>query len=147
MQSADCILSPMQSADCAGSQIACNIANVMPIFKKNSKSLPNNYRPASLLPIISKIMEHIINKALTNFLEKHSVLSNRQFGFRSGLGTSDCSSPYTTNGAVQPTRVALLGFSPLTLPGPLTRYPIGAFFTRPPGMACGDTSTVGWKAT
>ena len=25
MQSADCILSPMQSADCAGSQIACNI--------------------------------------------------------------------------------------------------------------------------
>ena len=65
------------------------IANVVPIFKKNSKSLPNNYRPVSLLPIISKIMERIINKVLTNFLEKHSVLSNRQFGFRSGLGTSD----------------------------------------------------------
>ena len=62
---------------------------MVPIFKKNSKSLPNNYRPVSLLPIISKIMELIINKALTNFLEKHSVLSNRQFGFRSGLRTSD----------------------------------------------------------
>ena len=65
------------------------IANAVPIFKKNSKSLPNNYRLVSLLPIISKIMERIINEALTNFLEKHSVLSNRQFGFRSGLGTSD----------------------------------------------------------
>ena len=29
MQSADCILSPMQSADCAGSQIACNIHNII----------------------------------------------------------------------------------------------------------------------
>ena len=27
MQSADCILSPMQSADCAGSQMACNTDN------------------------------------------------------------------------------------------------------------------------
>ena len=45
------------------------------------------------------------------------------------------------------TWVALLGFSPLALPGPLTRYPIGAFFTRPPGTACRDASTVGWRAT
>ena len=33
------------------------------------------------------------------------------------------------------------------LAGPLTRYPTGAFFTRPPGMGCGDVSTVGWRAT
>ena len=65
------------------------IANVVPIFKKNSKSQPSNYRPVSLLPIISKIMGRITSKSLTNFLEKHLVLSNRQFGFRSGLGTSD----------------------------------------------------------
>ena len=39
-------------------------ANVVAIFKKNSKSLPNNYRPVSLLPVISKIMERIINIGL-----------------------------------------------------------------------------------
>ena len=34
MQSADCILSPMQSADCAGSQIACNNNNINPTKRK-----------------------------------------------------------------------------------------------------------------
>eukprot|EP00117_Sycon_ciliatum_P044885 scpid97792/ scgid32318/ len=38
---------------------------------------------------MSKCMESIINRALSNFLEKNSILSSRQFGFRAGLGTSD----------------------------------------------------------
>ena len=34
-------------------------------------------------------MESIINCGLSNFLEKNSILSSRQFGFRAGLGTPD----------------------------------------------------------
>ena len=48
-----------------------------------------NYRPVSLLSIVSKIMETIINRQIVNHLERHMVLSPRQFGFRRGLGTAD----------------------------------------------------------
>lgn len=65
------------------------IANVVPIFKKGFKSTPKNYRPISLLSILSKVMEAIINRSITNFLESNQVLSGRQFGFRRGLGTTD----------------------------------------------------------
>ena len=123
------------------------IANVVPIFKKNSKSLPNNYRPVSLLPIISKIMERIINKALTKFFEKHSVLSNRQFGFRSGLRTSDLLVSLHHQWSRTANQGGLVRVLAVDIAGPLTKNPIGAFFIRPPGMACGDVSTVGWRAT
>lgn len=68
---------------------AWKIANVVPVYKKGSKSNPKNYRPISLLSIISKCMETIINRSLSNFLEKNAILSSRQFGFRSNLGTAD----------------------------------------------------------
>ena len=48
-----------------------------------------NYRPVSLLSIVSKIIETIINRQIVNHLERHMVLSPRQFGFRRGLGTAD----------------------------------------------------------
>ena len=65
------------------------VAWVVPIHKKKSKSIPNNYRPVSLLCILSKVMESIINCQIMNHLEAHHVLSAQQFGFRRGLGTSD----------------------------------------------------------
>lgn len=65
------------------------VARVVPVYKKKSKSLPQNYRPVSLLSILSKVMESIVNRQVMNFLEKHEVLSPRQFGFRRGLGTAD----------------------------------------------------------
>ena len=64
-------------------------AQVVPIHKKSSKSHAKNYRPISLLPIMSKVMESIVNRHLVNFVEREAVLSVRQFGFRRGLGASD----------------------------------------------------------
>ena len=61
------------------------IASVVPVFKKMSKSSVRNYRPISLLPILSKVMETVINRAVTNFLEKNSIFSNNQYGFRRGM--------------------------------------------------------------
>ena len=65
------------------------LANVTPVYKKKSKSDPSNYRPISLLSILSKIMESVINTQLVNYLEAQAIFSQNQFGFRAKLGTSD----------------------------------------------------------
>ena len=43
-------------------------AKVIPIYKKKIKSDMNNYRPISLLPVISKILEKIMHKRVHSFL-------------------------------------------------------------------------------
>ena len=62
---------------------------MVPVHKKKSKSVPSNYRPVSLLSLISKVMETVINSFLVSHLEKEGILSANQFGFRRGLGTAD----------------------------------------------------------
>ena len=64
-------------------------ARVVPIHKKLSKANPQNYRPISLLSIISKMFEKIIAEDLLQHLEDHNLLSNKQFGFRSSRSTTD----------------------------------------------------------
>jgi len=64
-------------------------ANVVPIHKRSSRSKLTNYRPVSLLCIVSKVMETIINRQLMNHLENNQLLTQHQFGFRRNLGTSD----------------------------------------------------------
>ena len=39
----------------------CQIAKLKPLFKKGSTTLPKTYRPISLLPLISKIIEKVIH--------------------------------------------------------------------------------------
>jgi len=65
------------------------IADVIPVHKKTNKQDPNNYRPISLLSIISKVMEALINKALWSHINKNRLISNNQFGFRAGHSTTD----------------------------------------------------------
>ena len=57
-------------------------ANVIPAFKKGSKSQPENYRPISLTCILCKVMEHIISSSLMTHLENNSILNDAQYGFR-----------------------------------------------------------------
>ena len=64
-------------------------ARVVAIHKKNSRNCVNNYRPISLLSITGKIYEKIICKRLTDHLEKHHLLSLKQFGFRKERSTAD----------------------------------------------------------
>lgn len=62
---------------------------ITPVHKGGDTSDVNNYRPISVLPSISKILEKILNKRLINFLHKYNILSSSQYGFRQGLSTQD----------------------------------------------------------
>ena len=61
-------------------------ARVIPIFKNNgSKLVMKNYRPVSLLPAFSKILERIVYNRLFHYLVKNSILHPSQYGFQKGL--------------------------------------------------------------
>lgn len=64
-------------------------AVVVPVFKAGNKDQISNYRPISILPSTSKILEKIINNRLVQYLESQSLLSECQFGFRPKLSTAD----------------------------------------------------------
>jgi len=57
-------------------------ALVCPIFKKGDRSDPSNYRPISLTSVCCKVLEHIVYSNIMSHLESLSILSDRQFGFR-----------------------------------------------------------------
>ena len=57
-------------------------ADVAPVFKKGRKDLPENYRPVSLTCVCCKILEYIISTHIRSHLDKYSILSNLQHGFR-----------------------------------------------------------------
>ena len=58
------------------------IAKVVPLYKNSQRNIPGNYRPISVLPAISKIMERILYDQLYSYLTKSELLGNSQFGFR-----------------------------------------------------------------
>ena len=63
-------------------------ALVSPVYKKDDKSLPNNYRPISLTCISCKIMaEYILCSHLSDHLEINNILTSHQHGFWKGFST------------------------------------------------------------
>ena len=63
------------------------IAKVNPIFKKGDSHEISNYRPISLLPSISKVLEKIVYNRLFDFLNTHNILNSNQYGFRKNHST------------------------------------------------------------
>lgn len=64
------------------------ISVVHPIHKAGSRDCVSNYRPISVLPVLSKILEKIFNKRLLLYLEKQQIIAHNQFGFRAGRSTA-----------------------------------------------------------
>ena len=64
------------------------IAKTVPLFKSCEDSIFSNYRPVSLLPQSSKVLEKLFDKRLTEFVEKNNIVSNSEYGFRSTRSTS-----------------------------------------------------------
>ena len=60
------------------------LANVTPIFKKGSKSVPGNYRPVSLTCVICKVMEALVKDDIVEHLAKNSLIWSSQHGFTAG---------------------------------------------------------------
>ena len=63
------------------------LAKVIPIHKKEDPRQVTNYRPISLLPCISKVLEKIVYKRLDSFLSLNNILNSAQFGFRKKFST------------------------------------------------------------
>ena len=64
------------------------IAKVVLLFKSGEKNVLNNYRPVSLLPQFSKVLEKLFSNTLSSFIEHFNVLSDNQYGFRNNRSTS-----------------------------------------------------------
>ena len=68
----------------------CKIAKLKPLFKKGSKTDPRNYRPVSLLPIISKVIEKTIHEQTQDYLQRSNIFCRYQSGFRKNYSTESC---------------------------------------------------------
>ena len=69
---------------------SCKIAKLKPLFKKGSKTNPSNYRPISLPPLITSIIEKLIHEQTSSFLSNNLFLYNYQSGFRKNHSTESC---------------------------------------------------------
>ena len=68
-------------------------AKVTPIYKSKNVQLCTNYRPISLLPSISKILEKLVH----NFINTQKMFFESQYGFRHGHSTINAITELATN--------------------------------------------------
>ena len=66
------------------------VSSVVPVFKNvGERSTAKNYRPVSLLSVVSKVFEKLVNNRIVGHLEKCGLFSDFQYGFRSSRSTAD----------------------------------------------------------
>ena len=63
-------------------------AKVHPIYKSDERNIPSNYRPISILPAISKIIERVMHSQLLEYFQAGNLLTESQSGFRPNHSTS-----------------------------------------------------------
>ena len=61
------------------------LADVTPVFKKEDASLLKNFRPVSVLPVVSKIYKRIMQNQILEYIDKH--LSPHLCGYKKGYST------------------------------------------------------------
>ena len=66
------------------------ISSVIPVFKNvRESSTAKNYHPVSILSMVSKVFEKLVNNRIVDHLEKCGLFSDFQYGFRSSRSTAD----------------------------------------------------------
>lgn len=85
---------------------------VTALFKSGERCNPSNYRPITILPTVSKILEKVVHSQVYSYLLNKKLLTPRQFGFRPKLSTE----------------VALTNFTDLVLEKMDRRLVTGAVF-------------------
>ncbi len=73
------------------------LAKVVPVYKSKDKELFTNYRPISLLPIFSKVIEKLVHCRLYKFILKNDILYNSQYGFRDGHSTANAVTEFASD--------------------------------------------------
>ena len=65
------------------------IARITPVYKSGEKTLLDNYRPISTLPVFSKVLEleKLVYNRISRYLEENDLLSDYQYGFRQNRST------------------------------------------------------------
>ena len=64
------------------------IARVIPVYKSGDRTILSNYRPISVLPSFSKILEKVLYNRIIEFINKLNILCDNQYGFRKNHSTS-----------------------------------------------------------
>ena len=72
-------------------------AVITPLHKRGDVSDIANYRPISLLPAFSKILEKTMHSRLYQHLQTNNILATEQYGFRKGLSTEQATYSLTNN--------------------------------------------------
>ena len=63
------------------------IANVVPFYKSGDEMVFSNYRPVSVLPVFSKLLERLVYNRLISHINDNKLLYEYQFGFQNGKST------------------------------------------------------------
>ena len=71
----------MESFNCSRIPRDWKMANITPIFKKGSKTIPTNYRPVSLTSQVVKILESLICFRIMQYLSENNIVTPYQHGF------------------------------------------------------------------
>ena len=66
------------------------ISVISPIYKSDENDIFKNYRPIAVLPCFSKILERLLYTRLMSYLNKHDILYENQYGFRTSLFQALC---------------------------------------------------------
>jgi len=64
------------------------IAHITPIPKVNSPSSSSEYRPISVLTVLSKLFEKVLNHRVYSYLTEHNLIDKRQYGFNLHMSNS-----------------------------------------------------------
>ena len=64
-------------------------ADITPVYKSGDRETASNYRPISLLPIVSKLLEKIVSTQLKAFLASNNLLPEIQFAYCANHSTED----------------------------------------------------------
>ena len=62
-------------------------SKITALFKSGDRSNASHYRPISILPTLSKILEKAVHSQLYQYLVTNDLLTTKQFGFRKGIST------------------------------------------------------------
>ena len=68
----------------------CKIAKIKPLFRKGIKTEAKNYKPISLLPLISKVIERSTHDQTEYYLQRNELLYSYQSSFRANHSTDTC---------------------------------------------------------